>query len=42
MTICNTTQLALQGFSTRKIEVDFKGGEVTSDAGVMLLREVDR
>ena len=42
MTICNTTQLALQGFSTRKIEVEFKGGEVTSDAGVMLLREVDR
>jgi hypothetical protein len=26
----------------RQVEVDFSGGEVTSDGGVMLLREVDR
>lgn len=30
------------GPTTRKIEVQFSGGEVTSDAGVLLLREVDR
>ena len=30
------------GQTTRKIEVQFSGGEVTSDAGVFLLREVDR
>jgi len=28
--------------TTRKIEVNFSGGEVTSDGGVMLLREIDR
>ena len=42
MTICNTLQLELQGISAKKIQIDFKGGEVTSDAGVMLLREADR
>lgn len=30
------------GSTTRKIEVQFSGGEVTSDGGVLLLREVDR
>ncbi len=30
------------GQTRRKIEVQFSGGEVTSDAGVLLLREVDR
>lgn len=30
------------GQTSRKIEVQFSGGEVTSDAGVLLLREVDR
>ncbi len=34
---------ALKSDSTsRKIEVQFSGGEVTSDAGVLLLREVDK
>lgn len=42
MPICNHSQFELQGFSAKKIEVDFKGGDVTSDAGVMLLREADR
>ena len=28
--------------TSRKIEVNFSGGEVTSDAGVILLREIDR
>ena len=42
MTICNPTQLDLQGFSAGKIQIDFAGGEVTSDAGVLLLREADR
>jgi hypothetical protein len=26
----------------RKVEAEFSGGEITSDAGVVLLREVDR
>jgi hypothetical protein len=42
MTICNEVQLELQGISAKKIQIDFHGGEVTSDAGVMLLREADR
>jgi len=28
--------------TSRKIEVQFSGGEVTSDAGVLILREIDR
>ena len=44
----NSTQTSFEfpalktGQTTRKIEVQFSGGEVTSDAGVFLLREVDR
>jgi Transposase DDE domain group 1 len=34
--------LELPGFKGRKIEADFTGGEVSSDGGVLLLRQVDR
>ena len=46
MTKCNQESFefpALKSSQTRrKIEVNFSGGEVTSDGGVMLLREMDR
>lgn len=34
MTVCNPVQLELQGISARKIQIDFAGGEVTSDVAV--------
>jgi len=37
-----TKQLLLfKGISNKKIEADFKGGEVSSDAGLLFLREVE-
>lgn len=33
--------LSFQGFSGKKLEVDFDGGNVTSDGGVLFLREVE-
>jgi len=46
MTKCNQESFEFPALksnkTTRKIEVNFSGGEVTSDGGVMLLREVDR
>ena len=42
MTNC-TYQLELfQGYRNRKIEVNFEGGNVTSDGGVLFLRQADR
>src|SRR3954452_21983265 len=38
----NALPIEFPGFSSRKIEADFRGGEVTSDGGVLLLRQVDR
>lgn len=36
-----STQLEFQGLDSRKVVSNFKGGEITSDAGGLLLREVD-
>ena len=35
-------RLLFQDVGGKKIEADFLGGEVTSDAGLLLFREVDR
>jgi hypothetical protein len=40
-TQCNPEQLEFQGFGTRKVVADFSGGRITSDAGGLLLREVE-
>lgn len=42
MTDCSGTAVNFPSFGSRRIEVDFTGGSVTSDGGVMLLREADR
>ena len=42
MTECNRKALAFSSLSRRKISADFDGGRLTSDAGGLLLREVDR
>ena len=42
MTNCNREQLEFPGCKGRKIEADFSGGNVTSDGGILLLRQSDR
>lgn len=39
-TDCSAGQLAFQGFRGRRVEAAFDGGRQTSDAGLLLLREV--
>src|SRR6266566_3647133 len=40
-TDCNEQRLLFQDLGTRKVVADFSGGTLSSDAGVLLLREVD-
>ena len=42
MTDCTTSPLAFSSLGRKKIRADFKGGRLTSDAGALLLREVDK
>ena len=42
MTKCSQDQLEFPGCRGRKVESDFSGGDVTSDGGVLLLRQADR
>ena len=42
MTKCNAIQLEFASCQGGKVEADFEGGEVSSDGGLLLLREVDR
>ena len=42
MTDCSASQLEFASCQGRKIQADFEGGEVSSDGGLLLLREVDR
>ena len=41
MTDCNTQPLLFSNLKNKKIQADFNGGSLTSDAGAVLLREVD-
>ena len=42
MTKCSTQPELFPAYKSRKIEFDFNGGDITSDAGSLLLRNVDR
>lgn len=42
ITQCNQEKLVLSRLGRRRVEADFSGGRLTSDAGLLLLREVDR
>src|SRR4030043_1233102 len=42
MTDCNQQTLQFSSLKSKKIPADFNGGSLTSDAGALLLREVDR
>ena len=41
MTNCTPTKLNFPRCQRRQVQAEFSGGEVSSDAGVMLLREID-
>jgi hypothetical protein len=41
MTDCTTDGIGFQRLGRREVHVDFKGGRLTSDAGLLLLRQVD-
>ena len=38
---CTKQLLLFKGISGKKIEADFNGGEISSDAGLLFLREVE-
>lgn len=42
MTECNGLPLTFSSLGRRKIQANFNGGKITSDAGAVLLREVDK
>jgi len=42
MTECNAERIHFSRVGRRQVVADFNGGRLTSDAGVLLLREVDR
>ena len=42
MPVCIKERLYFSSLNRRNIEMDFSGGHVSSDGGVLLLREVDR
>jgi hypothetical protein len=42
VTDCTTNQLLFSSLNRKKIQGDFNGGSLTSDAGALLLRELDR
>jgi hypothetical protein len=42
VTDCNAFPIEFPGFDGRKIQADFSGGELSSDGGVLLIRQVDR
>lgn len=39
---CTQIELTFPSFDRRKIAANFEGGDVTSDGGILLLREADR
>ena len=41
MTQCNTNVMRFAGQGRRRVEADFNGGRLVSDAGLLLLREID-
>jgi hypothetical protein len=42
MTNCNTKQINFLSLGNKKISGSFTGGSITSDGGLLLLREVDK
>jgi len=42
VTVCTTKRIEFSSCKRRKVQAQFCGGDITSDGGVMLLREADR
>ena len=42
MTQCNSNHLSFSSLECKKVTADFNGGTLTSDGGMLLLREADR
>jgi hypothetical protein len=42
MTDCLPSPICLPSFKGRKVEVNFEGGDITSDGGIILLQQMDR
>jgi len=42
MTLCNTKNIEFSRVKSRKIQLNFGGGEITSDGGAILLSQVDK
>ena len=42
MTNCTQTAFSFPPLKRRKIEAEFSGGDITSDGGVLLLRQMDK
>ena len=42
MTECNNQPMLFSNLQRKKIQADFNGGQITSDAGGLLLREVSQ
>jgi hypothetical protein len=42
VTKCNQLSLEFPALKRRKVEAEFSGGDITSDGGVLLLRDIDR
>ena len=42
MTDCNTKNISFSPCKSKKVLVNFNGGDVTSDGGVLILREIDK
>ena len=42
MTECNSNPIVFSSLSRRQVVADFSGGAIVSDAGALLLREIDR
>jgi hypothetical protein len=42
MTECNSQPIVFSSLGRRQVVADFSGGAITSDAGALLLREIDR
>jgi Transposase DDE domain group 1 len=42
MTECNRTPLTFSSLACRRIQADFSGGDLTTDAGMLLLRQADK
>jgi len=42
MTLCNTKPIEFSRCKSRKIQLNFDGGEISSDAGAILLNRADK